>query len=142
MKLSKQKVGLYKGELFVDFRGKLFHNNIVDLTRVKRFYSIENINKEFLRGWKGHEAEKRWFICVKGKVSIWVIKNSDLNNRINTAIKFTMTEDNLDVLYVPEGNATLLKKETEGGRIMVFSDYMLNTSNDEHLRWPKNQIEL
>ena len=128
--------------MFEDFRGKLFHNNTVNLTNIKRFYSIENINQEFRRGWKGHEVEKRWFICVKGQVNIWVINNSDLEKKINTALKFAMTEENFDVLFVPEGYATLIKKETEDGRIMVFSNYFINTTNDEHLRWPNNQIEL
>lgn len=140
--MNKAGVEFYKGELYIDDRGKLFHNNITNLTEVKRFYLIENIKKEFLRGWKGHVVEKRWFICVKGAVNIWVINNSDLTKKLNKAMKYTLTEQNLDVLYVPENNATLLKQVTDGARIMVFSDYLLNTSNDEQLRWPNNQIIL
>lgn len=140
--MNKGGIEFYKGGLFIDNRGKLFHNNIVELTRVKRFYLIENINKEFHRGWKGHEVEKRWFVCVKGQVNIWVINNSDLEKKVNNAVKFTLTEHSLDVLLVPENNSTLIKQETDGSRVMVFSDYLLNTSNDEQLRWPNNQIIL
>ena len=53
-----------------------------------------------------------------------------------------MNEDNLDEPFFPEVNATLLKKDTEGLKMMFFSHYVLNKPNDEYLRCPKNQIQL
>ena len=59
---------IIKGDLFKDKRGKLFSCNQFDMTSVKRMYSIENINSDYIRGWKGHKIETRWFFATKGSI--------------------------------------------------------------------------
>ena len=69
---------IIKGDLFKDKRGKLFSCNQFDMTSVKRMYSIENINSDYIRGWKGHKIKTRWFFATKGSITINTILISDL----------------------------------------------------------------
>ena len=128
---------IIKGDLFEDHRGKLFSCNQFDMSLVKRMYSIENADSNYIRGWKGHKIETRWFFATKGSIIINTILISDLEKAhplpvINT---FKLNEDNLNVLEVPPGFATSIKQYSNGDRICVFSDYEIGVSDDEDLRW-------
>lgn len=128
---------IIKGDLFKDNRGKLFSCNRFDMSLVKRMYSIENCDSNYIRGWKGHKIETRWFFATKGSMIIYTILISDLENAhpspvINT---FKLNEDNLNILEVPPGFATSIKQYSNGDRICVYADYQLGVSGDEDLRW-------
>ena len=128
---------IIKGDLFKDNRGKLLSCNQFDMSHVKRMYSIENINSNYIRGWKGHKIETRWFFATKGSIIINTISISDLEDSdsfpvINT---FKLNDDNLNVLEVPPGFATSIKQYSNGDRICVFADYEIGVSDDEDLRW-------
>jgi len=128
---------IIKGDLFKDKRGKLFSCNQFDMTRVKRMYSIENINSDYVRGWKGHKIETRWFFATKGSIIINTISISDLEDPDSFSVinTFKLNDNNLDVLKVPPGFATSIKQYSNGDRICVFADYELGLSGDEDLRW-------
>ena len=128
---------IIKGDLFKDKRGKLFSCNQFDMTRVKRMYSIENINSDYIRGWKGHKIETRWFFATKGSIIINTISISDLEDSDSFPVvnSFKLNDNNLDVLEVPPGFATSIKQYSNGDRICVFADYELGLSGDEDLRW-------
>ena len=128
---------IIKGDLFKDKRGKLFSCNQFDMTRVKRMYSIENINSDYIRGWKGHKIETRWFFATKGSIIINTISISDLEDPDSFSVinTFKLNDNNLDVLKVPPGFATSIKQYSNGDRICVFADYELGLSGDEDLRW-------
>ena len=128
---------IIKGELFKDNRGKLFSCNQFDMSRIKRIYSIENFDSNFIRGWKGHKIETRWFFATKGSITINTILISDLEKAqpLSPIKTFKLNEDNLNVLEVPPGYATSVKQFSNGDRICVFADYQLGLSGDEDLRW-------
>ena len=129
------KPQIIKGGISVDNRGKIFHNNNFDLSLIKRIYLVENINVDYLRGWKGHLVEKRWFFCSYGIVEVHVTNIDCFKRRKPKIFKFELSDENLNVLYVPEGFATLIKQKKPKSRVVAMSDYLLNTSNDENLRW-------
>ena len=128
---------IIKGDLFKDNRGKLFSCNQFDMSPVKRMYSIENINSNYIRGWKGHKIETRWFFATKGSIIINTILISDLEKAhpLPFIKTFKLNDNNLDVLEVPPGFATSIKQYSNGDRICVFADYELGLSGDEDLRW-------
>ena len=133
---------LLEGEKYTDERGQILHNNDFDLSEIRRLYVIENIDIDYYRGWKGHLIEKRWFLCVKGKIKLYVSSIDNLNNRIQIPDSYELDENQLNVIYIPPGNATLIKQLSPGSRLMVFSDWSIAESNDENLRWPNNILEL
>ena len=128
---------IIKGDLFKDNRGKLFSCNRFDMSLVKRMYLIENINSNYIRGWKGHKIETRWFFATKGSIIINTILISDLedSNSFPVINTFKLNDGNLDVLEVPPGFATSIKQYSNGDKICVFADYELDSSGDEDLRW-------
>lgn len=133
---------IIKSGIHIDNRGIILHNNEFDLSPIKRIYIIQNSNLNYLRGWKGHLIENRWFLCVKGIVGIYVAKISDLNKKNKKYSFFELNENDMNVLYVPSGNATLIKQISQNSRLMAFSDWLIGESNDEDCRWPNNIIEL
>lgn len=142
LKKTKSIPLLIEGGKSNDDRGILFYNNDFDLSLIRRIYVIENKNTNYFRGWKGHKIENRWFTCVKGKIRVYLASIENLENRIKKYQYFELNEDEMDVLYVPAGHATLIKQITANSRIMAFSDWLIGESNDENLRWPNNIFEL
>lgn len=128
---------IIKGDLFKDNRGKLFSCNEFNMSSVKRLYVIENFDSNYIRGWKGHKIETRWFFAIRGSIIINTILISDLeNSHPSPELKtFILNEDNLNVLEVPPGFATSIKQYSNGDRICVFADYEIGVSGDEDLRW-------
>lgn len=128
---------IIKSDLFKDNRGKLFSCNEFNMSSVKRLYVIENFDSNYIRGWKGHKIETRWFFATRGSIIINTILISDLeNSHPSPELKtFILNEDNLNVLEVPPGFATSIKQYSNGDRICVFADYEIGVSGDEDLRW-------
>ena len=133
---------LYKGDYSEDQRGTIFHNNNFDFEQITRGYLIENNNTHIHRGWKGHAIEKRWFLCTRGIVTVKVISIKNLENKIDNSTNYELTDSNLDILEVPAGYATMIQQKLTRSRVLCFSDYRLNTSNDENLRWSENYLEI
>jgi dTDP-4-dehydrorhamnose 3,5-epimerase-like enzyme len=129
-----------KGESFKDNRGQIFFNNDFDLKYVRRFYEIENINSEHIRGWKGHTIQSRWFFATKGVIKISVSK-FDKNEKLykDSLEIFELDSNTKDVLYVPKYHATTIKQLTNGAKVMVMSDYLLNEKSDE-IMWDIESI--
>ena len=125
------------GEIFKDRRGKLYSCNNFDMSKIVRMYFIENFDSNYIRGWKGHKIETRWFFASKGSIIIRTISISDLEKSNPSPIikTFKLNEDNLNVLEVPPGFATSIKQYSNGDRICVFADYEIGVSDDEDLRW-------
>ena len=126
-----------------DRRGQIFHVNNFDLSPIKRIYIIENKNIFINRGWKGHMIENRWFFCSKGSVEIKIAAiSSFLSNKKNELTKFTLSEDDLNILCVPKGHATMVRQISDKSRLVAMSDFKLGVSNDEDLRWEPNFFEI
>ncbi len=100
-------------------------------------YSIENFSQNYIRGWKGHKIETRWFCATKGCLIINTVPISDLETAsLSPMIKtFELNENNLNVLEVPPGYATSIQQYSKGDRILVYADFELGVSGDEELRW-------
>ncbi len=129
-----------KGKSFKDNRGQIFFNNDFDLKNVRRFYEIENINSDYVRGWKEHTIESRWFFATKG-INIISVSKFDKNEKLfkdsHTVIELDSNTKN--VLYVPKYHATSIKQLTDGAKVMVMLDYLLNETSDE-INWDIESI--
>lgn len=122
------------GNAFVDERGTLLYNNGLDLSEIKRMYVIENRDLDTVRAWQGHRVEKRWFIAVKGKFLIKLVKIDD----------FECPSDSLDVESVELDSITLQAIVIEAGyassiqalevesKLLVFSNYKMGELDDNY----------
>ena len=138
----KNEPTIIQGKKNSDLRGKIFHVNDFDLTPVKRIYIIENKNVFINRGWKGHMVENRWFFCSIGCMEIQIVPINFFTKEKNKIVTFTLCEEDLNILFVPKGYATLVKQIKDKSRFVAMSDYLIGVSNDEDLRWNSNFFEI
>mgnify|MGYP006164782867 CR=1 FL=1 len=129
-----QKIKILEGNRHIDERGTLTFNNGFNAFLVKRFYFIENKNKNIVRGWQGHKIEQRWFSAVKGSFKINIITIDDWDNP-SKKLKlesYILSSTTLDVLHVPKGNITSIQSLEDHSKLMVLSDYSMGEVKDEH----------
>ena len=130
------------GDCHIDNRGTLIYNNNFDTTSVKRIYFIENKNNSVIRGWQGHNIEKRWFSAVIGSFKIRLIKidNWELPSKELSSIEYKITSDKMEVLFVPNGYVTSIQSMQKNAKLLVMGNYLIGETKDEY-RYPINYFE-
>lgn len=125
---------MYTGSCFIDNRGSLTNNNIVNFERVKRCYIIENNVNNLIRAWQGHKIEQRWFIAIIGNFKITLIKidNWKNPNKFLKKIEFNLNGNTMDVLHIPPGYVSSIESLSQGSKLFVMSDYNFKEIEDEY----------
>tara|TARA_B110000902_G_scaffold63988_2_gene75823 strand:+ start:239 stop:655 length:417 start_codon:yes stop_codon:yes gene_type:complete len=128
------KPELIKGGSHSDDRGNIGYNNDFDVSEIKRIYTIQNKNTNFVRAWQGHAIEKRWFSAIKGSFLIKLIKIDNWENpKKNLEVYSTILNDkNFDTLCVPKGYVNSIQALEEESKLMAMSDYLLGEVKDEY----------
>lgn len=125
---------LLKGNNHVDSRGTLFYNNDFDATAIKRIYVIENQTTDFVRGWRGHQIEQRWFSVLKGSFKIELIAIDDWQQpskelKRDSSFIYAAT---MDVLHIPAGFVSSIQSLDEESRLLVMADYSFKALEDDY----------
>ena len=130
-------INLLIGNKHEDQRGIITYNNEFDASQIKRIYTIQNHDLEFIRGWQGHKIEQRWFSALSGSFEISVIKIDDFQNpSSNLEInKFVLECDTLNYLHIPAGCITAIQQLEENSKLLVLADYAIGEVQDEY-RFP------
>jgi len=131
---------LIKGGVFTDERGELEYINDFDLSLIKRMYIIRHPDKKVIRAWQGHQQEHKYFKCIKGSFVVAWKKIDDFSNPndSNKSEFVILQKSKNQVLSIPPGYANGLKALEDNSEIMVFSDYYLNESLDDKIRFDQN----
>jgi dTDP-4-dehydrorhamnose 3,5-epimerase-like enzyme len=110
------------------------YNNDFDATAIKRIYVIENQSTDFVRGWRGHQIEQRWFSAIKGSFKIELIAIDDWEHPSRELKRetFIIYAETMDVLHIPAGFVSSIQSLEEGARLLVMADYSFGALNDEH----------
>jgi dTDP-4-dehydrorhamnose 3,5-epimerase len=117
------EVKVIQGEIFTDHRGKICSLNDFRFGEVQRFYFIHHPDKAVVRGWHGHQREKKWFYCVQGSFTVALVKPDSWENpskNLNAEI-IQLTEGDSKIICVPEGYANCIKAGVDDAVLMVFS---------------------
>ncbi|MDE6315370.1 MAG: WxcM-like domain-containing protein [Muribaculaceae bacterium] len=127
-----------EGEIFNDHRGRIASLNDWHLDGVRRTYAIHHPDASVVRGWHGHQDERKWFWCVKGSFTLafveiddWHDPSPDLTPEI-----FHVSEDKSEIVCVPKGYANCIKAGEPGSILMVFSDKIMEEALLDSWRWP------
>lgn len=125
---------IIKGNSHEDSRGILSYNNDFDASTIKRVYIIENINSDFVRAWRGHQIEQRWFSAVKGvfEIQLIAIDNWDFPSKKMERFAFVINAAKLDILHIPAGYVSSIQSLEEGSKLLVMADYLLGELEDEY----------
>jgi hypothetical protein len=128
---------LIPGNVHQDQRGCLTFNNVVNLHGVKRIYTIENNDLNFIRGWQGHKIEQRWLIAMKGSFEIEVLNINFFEENLSEIepTKFNLTSNKMDILHIPPGYLTSIKSLEVESKLLLMSDFMIGEIKDE-IRYP------
>jgi dTDP-4-dehydrorhamnose 3,5-epimerase-like enzyme len=125
---------LLKGNKHQDARGIITYNNEFDATHIKRIYTIENTDTDFVRGWQGHAIEQRWFACIMGsyKISVIAVDSFDAPDRGLKPEEFVLTDEKLTYLHVPAGCITAIQALEQGSKLLVLADHLIGEVRDEY----------
>jgi dTDP-4-dehydrorhamnose 3,5-epimerase-like enzyme len=125
---------LIKGNSHADDRGVLQFNNDFNALGIKRIYTIQNRDTEFVRGWQGHKIEQRWFSAIQGSFKIFLIAIDDWNAPSTNLIQheFILDAQKMDVLHVPSGYVSSIQSLEKSSKLLLMSDYLLGEINDEY----------
>ncbi len=131
------KVKIIHGEIFTDHRGIISSLNDFRFDGVQRFYFIHHPDKQIVRGWHGHQFEKKWFYCVKGAFTIGLVQPEDWENPSKnlSAEIIQLTESDSKILCVPEGYANCIKAGIDGSILLVFSGKTLPEAYEDSWRY-------
>lgn len=121
--MDKNKIQVIAGEFFEDKRGIITSVNDFLFEGIERFYVIKHDSSQVVRGWHGHQYERKWFYCLKGsfKMAFVKIDNWDNPGRELVPEVYRIDERKSEVICVPEGYANCLQALTEDAQLLVFS---------------------
>ena len=130
-------VKVIDGEIFRDQRGQISSLNAFRFPGVERFYFIHHPDTSVIRGWHGHQHEKKWFYCVKGAFTVGLVEIDDWENPSPDlkAQKYHLTEQESKIICVPEGYANCIKASIPGSILLVFSGKMLPEAYSDSWRY-------
>lgn len=107
---------------------------------MRRGYFIHHPNVDIIRGWHGHQYEKKWFSCIKGEFILGLVKIDDWNAPSSNLIPqiYKLSEKKSQIVCVPEGYANILKATISGSVMMVLSGKVLEEALTDSWRYDKN----
>jgi dTDP-4-dehydrorhamnose 3,5-epimerase-like enzyme len=119
------------GGSYTDDRGTLRFERM--LKEFKRFYVIQNFDKNTIRAWHGHEREGKYIWVAKGAALVGV---KEMGND-EAPRKFFLTDDGpLIGVWIPPGNANGIKALTDSAIVVVFSTSSTDESALDDIRFP------
>ncbi|WP_312482582.1 hypothetical protein [Sphingobacterium multivorum] len=128
-------LNIIQGGVAKDHRGQIRFVNDFDMSLVKRFYIIKNLDTELVRGWRAHKIEQRWFYVLSGSFSVDLVKidNWEVASPDLPVDNMIMPASNLRVLHVPAGYGTAFKAMEPDSELLVYSDFEIeHAANDDH----------
>jgi dTDP-4-dehydrorhamnose 3,5-epimerase len=130
---------LFKGDIFVDDRGIVGFNNELDLTGVKRFYTITNHTPGYIRAWHGHLRENKYFTMLAGSaIVVAVLISEDQNEyKLNWDIYYreTISANLPTAFFIPAGYANGSMLLEPNSKLMVLSTSTTEESKNDDIRF-------
>ena len=132
-----------QGGVAKDHRGQIRFVNDFDMVAVKRFYIIKNSDTEFVRGWRAHRIEQRWFYVLSGSFELNLVKIDDWDNPSKDLgiRKELIKSDSMRLLHIPAGYGTAFKALENDSELLVFADYDINHAEYDDYQWPGDYFQ-
>lgn len=133
MKIPK----LLEGKLAVDDRGEVGFVNDFDFADVKRFYTVANHQRGFVRAWHAHKHEAKYVTVVSGAMLICcvAIDNWEQPSPGLPVHRFVLSEKTPAVLHIPAGYANGFMSLTDQAKVIFFSTATLQESQADDIRF-------
>ncbi|MFR2510408.1 WxcM-like domain-containing protein [Odoribacter laneus] len=133
------EIRVIEGEIFRDDRGQISSLNEFRFKGVERFYFIYHPDVNVVRGWHGHQYEKKWFYCVKGAFTLALVKIDNWENPSPSLLPeiFQLSDQKSEIICVPEGYANCLKAQESGSILLVYSGKIFQEALKDSWRYDK-----
>lgn len=137
MNCENNEILMTDGEIFTDSRGRISSLNNFRFLGVERVYFIHHNSVDVIRGWHGHQFEKKWFYCIKGSFIVALVQVDNWEKPSSNFIPevFQLTEAKKQILCVPEGNANCIKAKESNSTLMVFSGKIIEEALTDSWRY-------
>ena len=124
-------------ETFVDDRGILSFSNKLNLSSVKRFYTVQNFQKNFIRAWHAHKKESKIFILLKGAFLISCVKidNWKKPSKKKKVYKFFTSDENKKIIFIPSSYANGFMSLRDDSTLLVLSNRSVSESIKDDFRF-------
>jgi dTDP-4-dehydrorhamnose 3,5-epimerase-like enzyme len=129
--------GLAGGGVTVDDRGTLTFCNDIDLTGVRRFYTITNHVVGRVRAWHGHRAERKLMWPLSGAMLVGLVRidNWSTPSRASEVKRVVLSAHTPQFLVVPPGFANGTMSLTSDAALLVLSTLALGDSMHDDVRF-------
>jgi dTDP-4-dehydrorhamnose 3,5-epimerase-like enzyme len=129
---------LWRGGLSVDDRGEVVYVNDFDFADVRRFYTVSNHERGFVRAWHGHRRETKYVFVVSGAALICCLEPDDWDTPSTDLriFRFVLSERLPAVLRVPPGYVNGFMTLASETKLMFFSTSTLDESLGDDIRFP------
>jgi len=130
---------IIKGGFASDARGSIRFVNDCDISRMVRFYILENSNEHRIRGWHGHKLDDKCYYCLQGSFRVSYVKIDDWDNPSEdlSLVSHILSAEKDEALYIPAGYANLIEALDEGSKLLCFSSIYINQSSEDMVRYPQ-----
>lgn len=131
-------IDFIKGGIAKDDRGQIRFVNDFDMSLVKRFYIIKNLDLTLVRGWRAHRIEQRWFYVLSGSFAIDTVKidNWETVSPELPVERLVLSTDENRVLHLSTGYATAFQALEENSELLVFSDFGIENAPKDDYTYP------
>jgi len=135
-----QSVLIRKIDSFENESGIIEYCNELILNKYRRFYTITHPDTNKIRAWQAHSQESKCFVPLKGRFIVsWVkidcFKNPSLNLKAESIILDSTCKK---LVEIPKGYANGLKALEPNSELLVFSEFFLEKSLKEKVRFDSN----
>ena len=128
---------LINGNRIFGNRGSLRFSNDLSFKNIKRFYTVHNYTKNFIRAWHGHINEEKYIGCIKGTFQVSAVKIDNVKkpNKKNEIHNFFLNESNSNFVHVPKGFANGSMSLEENSELLIFSTSSIKESLNDDIRY-------
>lgn len=128
---------LVNGNRIYDNRGSLRFSNDLNFKNIKRFYTVHNYNKNFIRAWHGHLKEEKYIGCIKGTFQVSAVKLDNIKkpNIKNKVFNFFLNESDTRFVHIPKEYANGSMSLEDNSELLIFSTSSLKESFKDDFRF-------
>lgn len=132
------EIRVIQGGKAIDDRGEVCFVNEFDFSGVKRFYQVQNHDRNFIRAWHGHKKEGKYVYVVSGTALIGAV-NFTANDEDEKVQKFVLSSKSPKILWIPPGYANGFMNLEDNTIIQFFSTSTIEESLGDDIRFDYNK---
>jgi dTDP-4-dehydrorhamnose 3,5-epimerase-like enzyme len=104
---------------------------------VKRFYTVKNHRRGFVRAWHAHRREAKYVTVVEGAAIVGAVRidNWEKPSRDLSVGRYVLSASRPGVLYVPAGHANGFMSLTDEAKLIFYSTATLVESHGDDVRY-------